>query len=145
MATTTRRINATPEQVFAVLANGWLYATWVVGATRIRDVEPDWPKTGARIHHSVGVWPLVLDDSTSVLEWDPPRRLRLRARGWPIGEAEVTIEAQPRPEGCVVRITEDATEGPGRMVPLPVRSVLLGVRNTETLRRLAFLAEGGAR
>jgi len=32
MATNTRRIKATPEQVWDVLADGWLYPLWVVGA-----------------------------------------------------------------------------------------------------------------
>ncbi len=36
-----RRIEAPPGAVWAVLADGWLYATWVVGASRVRDVFPD--------------------------------------------------------------------------------------------------------
>ncbi|WP_324188972.1 SRPBCC family protein [Nocardia farcinica] len=42
------------ERAFAVLSDGWLYAGWVVGASHIRDVDPDWPGVGSRIHHSVG-------------------------------------------------------------------------------------------
>ena len=43
-----------------------------------------------------------------------------------------------------MRIAEDATAGPGRYVPKLVRDATIGVRNAETLRRLAYLAEGGA-
>ena len=32
----TRRVHAPTDAVWAVLANGWMYATWVVGASRIR-------------------------------------------------------------------------------------------------------------
>jgi hypothetical protein len=142
MATTTRTVSCSPEAVFDVLADGWLYPSWVVGASRIRDVEAGWPGAGAKIHHSFGVWPLLIDDTTSVLEWDPPRRAVLKARGWPVGSAEVILEVEAQPGGCQVRISEDAVEGPGRLIPKPVRDALIGVRNVETLRRLEYLAEG---
>ncbi|MDI3193607.1 hypothetical protein QK290_04985 [Pseudarthrobacter sp. AL07] len=29
-------------------------------------VDAQWPGTGSRLHHSVGHWPLVINDSTSV-------------------------------------------------------------------------------
>ncbi len=145
MAENVRRIDASPEQVFAVLADGWLYPGWVVGASRIRGVSAAWPSPGAELHHSVGVWPFLIDDKSILLEWDPPRRAVLRARGWPIGEAQVTIDVKPRGNGCLVRIAEDAAEGPGRLIPSILRQPLLHVRNTETLRRLAYLAEGRAR
>ncbi|MTD14964.1 SRPBCC family protein [Nakamurella sp. YIM 132087] len=144
MSRTTRDLTCAPEDVFAVLANGWLYPGWVVGASRMRRVDEDWPAPASRLHHSVGVWPLLVDDSTSVLLMDPPRRLVMRARGWPAGEAEVAIDVVPRPGGCRVTITEDATEGPATLIPGPVRNLALGVRNRETLLRLAMLAEGGA-
>lgn len=144
MASNYRQIAASPERVFAVLANGWLYPSWVVGASRIRDVDAAWPAEGSRIHHSFGVWPVLIDDSTSVIEWEPAKHAKLRARGWPIGEANVVIDVKPRAGGCVVRIVEDAAEGPGRLIPAFVRHIGIHFRNIETLRRLAYLAEGGA-
>ena len=60
-----------PERVFEVLADGWLYPSWVVGASRMRAVDATWPAPDNAIHHSAGVWPALLDDTTSVLEWDP--------------------------------------------------------------------------
>ena len=145
MAENARRIDATPEQVFAVLADGWLYPSWVVGASRIRAVDDSWPRPGAELHHSFGVWPAVINDKTVMLEWDPPHRTVLRAHGWPIGEAQVTIEVKPSGRGSLVRIVEDAVEGPGRLVPSPIRAVGLRIRNHETLQRLAYLVEGGSR
>ena len=142
MATTTDTASCSPEAVFAVLADGWLYPSWVVGASRIRDVEAAWPAEGAKIHHSFGIWPVLIDDSTSVLENDTPHRMVLKARGWPLGSARVVIEVEPTPEGCRITIEEDAVEGPGQLVPSAVRQPLIHVRNVETLRRLRFLAEG---
>ncbi|AWB87774.1 SRPBCC family protein [Mycetocola zhujimingii] len=144
MSVNYRLIHTSPERVFEVLANGWLYPSWVVGASRMRDVDDSWPTEGAQLFHSFGVWPFLINDSTSVLEWDPPRHMKVRARGWPIGVAHVTLDVKPRGENCVVRITEDAVEGPGRLIPEPIRRLMLHARNTETLQRLAYLAEGGA-
>lgn len=138
-----REVEASPESVFAVLANGWLYPTWVVGAARMRDVDPEWPSVGSKLYHSFGLWPALLDDETEVLRSEPARRLVLQARGWPAGEATVDLRIQPLPHGrSHVVLGEDASHGPGRWVPFPLRNVALKLRNRETLRRLAFIAEG---
>jgi hypothetical protein len=144
VATNRRSMSCAPEDVFAVLSNGWLYPTWVVGASRMRDVEVTWPAVNAKIHHSFGVWPLLIDDTTSILEWDPPRHAKLKARGWPAGSAHVVLDVEPEPGGCRVTITEDAVEGPGVLIPKPVRAAAILWRNKETLQRLAYLAEGNA-
>ena len=47
MSENTRVVAATPDQVWRVLADGWLYPLWVVGATRMRDVDEHWPAVGA--------------------------------------------------------------------------------------------------
>ena len=141
MSENTRVVAATPDQVWRVLADGWLYPLWVVGATRMRDVDRSWPEVGAQLHHSVGVWPLTIDDTTVVLEAAPPSLLRLRARAWPGGEAEVEIQVDPDEDGARITIREDAVKGPGALVPAPVRHLPLAWRNTEALRRLAYLVE----
>jgi uncharacterized protein YndB with AHSA1/START domain len=141
MATNVREIKTTPEKVWAVLSDGWLYPVWVVGATRMRDVDRTWPQPGARLHHSAGVWPAVINDSTEVLESDPGRFLKVRARGWPLGEAEVSITLTPAGANTRVAISEEAISGPGAMLPQPVENLAIGYRNTETLKRLAYVAE----
>lgn len=142
VAEVTHRVAASPPEVWAVLADGWLYATWVVGASRIRGVEPGWPAVGSKVHHSFGIWPLVLDDDTTVLSADPGRELVLRAKGWPVGEATVRLTLTPEGTGTLLALQEDATAGPGRLVPKPVRQLGVLPRNKESLRRLGFLAEG---
>ena len=141
--TVTRAARSTPGAVLGVLADGWSYSSWVVGTARIRAVDATWPEPGARILHSVGLWPALLDDSTVVRAWDPERSIELQARGWPAGEARVLIEVEPEHagSGCRIRVTEDADKGPGTAVPRPVRSALIGPRTVETLRRLILLAE----
>ena len=138
-----RDVDAPAQAVWDVLADGWLYATWVVGASRIRAVDLSWPARGSKIHHSFGVWPAVVDDTTEVLRSDEPATMVLQARGWPAGEAQVIIRIEERGASrCRVSIGEDAVRGPGTAVPRPVRQLAIGPRNIESLRRLAFLSEG---
>lgn len=145
MSTTSRTIAATPEQVWSVLADGWLYPLFVVGAARMREVDDTWPAVGSRLHHSVGSWPLLIDDTTEVLEVEEHRRILLLARGWPAGQAHVAITVRPDSASSVVTIEERVTAGPGALVPKPVQDVQLHARNIETLRRLAFVVEGRTR
>ncbi|MFZ8286720.1 SRPBCC family protein, partial [Staphylococcus aureus] len=73
MARNVRLFHCPPEAVFDVLANGWLYPLWVVGASRMRDVADEWPSEGAELHHSFGSWPVLVNDTTVLRVWDPPR------------------------------------------------------------------------
>lgn len=141
--TVMRAARCSPSAVLSVLADGWAYSSWVVGTARIRAVDPGWPEPGSRMLHSVGLWPALLDDESVVRAWDPERSIELQARGWPMGEARVLIEVEPAPsgDGCGIRLVEDASKGPGTLLPRPVRSAVIGPRNVETLRRLVFLAE----
>lgn len=141
MSTNTRRIQATPAQVWDVLSDGWLYPLWVVGASRMREVDEPWPAVGARLHHSVGSWPVLLDDTTEVVDAVPGHALELLARAWPTGAARVSIRLAPVGTDTEVTIEEDAATGPARLVPKPLRDLPLTWRNVETLRRLAYLAE----
>ena len=47
MSRNVRVLQCTPEDVFRVLADGWLYPCWVVGASRMRKVEDTWPQEEA--------------------------------------------------------------------------------------------------
>jgi uncharacterized protein YndB with AHSA1/START domain len=141
---TQRWFNCSAEKVWDVLRDGWLYPLWVVGASRIRDVDDGWPAEGRKLHHSFGVWPLVIDDTTEVIDIEPNRRIVLEARGWPVGTARVEITIEPNGRGSMVSIAEDVSSGPAQVVPQPVRVAAMDVRNRETLRRLAYLAEGRA-
>lgn len=141
MSINTRVMNATPEKVWSVLSDGWLYPLWVVGASRMRDVDDTWPDQGAQLHHSVGTWPALLDDTTEVLEVQPLSMIKLRARTWPAGSANVVIRLNAVGTDTEVTIEEDVANGPALFVPKPVRDAGLKWRNVETLRRLAYIVE----
>ena len=144
MAVVERHVGCSAESVLEILRDGWSYAAWVVGASRIRSVDRDWPEPGSEIHHSAGAWPVVLNDKTVALEWDGVGRLALQAHGWPLGEARVVIDvvADADGSGCTIRMAEDAVKGPGTLIPKPLRTVTIVPRNKETVHRLALLAEG---
>lgn len=140
--TVEHRTSATPDAVWRVLADGWLYAAWVVGASRVRDVDAGWPGVGTRIHHSVGLWPLVINDTTHVLSSRPGEELTLTAKALPLGVARVAITLEAVEGGCLIRMDEDASSGPGMLMPKVVRQALIVPRNREALRRLELLALG---
>ncbi len=142
MSSSSRIVRASPEVLWEILADGWLYPLWVVGASRVRDVDETWPAVGSHLHHSVGAWPLLVDDNTEVLECRPGSLLRLRARAWPAGEAEVILRVSASGAAAEIHLEEDAVSGPGRLTPAPLRHAALRWRNAETLRRLAYIAEG---
>jgi hypothetical protein len=141
MQSTSRLIDADIDTVWSVLADGWLYPLFVVGASRMREVDDSWPAPGSRLHHSVGSWPVLINDDTSVLAAEPPTRLELRARAWPSGEAEVEFNLRAEGDKTLVEIREDAVAGPAKLLPSIARHPMLAWRNKETLRRLGYVAE----
>ncbi len=139
--TVTRDIAASPERVWEVLADGWTYAQWVVGNSRMRAVDEDWPAPGSRILHSVGMWPLVIDDETVVLRCIPQRDLELLAKMGPFGAARITLRLDGTAGGCRLEMAEVAVRGPVRLVPSRLQLAGIWPRNTECTWRLAGLAE----
>ncbi|MBC6448029.1 SRPBCC family protein [Actinokineospora xionganensis] len=145
MAVVSKEIEAPRADVFAVLADGWLYASWVVGAAHIRAVDKNWPDIGSRIHHNIAPWPLRLSDATVVRQIDAPRLLELDAWAWPFGAALVRLELEDLgPARTRVTMTEHVSAGPAKIVPGVVQDLLLTPRNNEALDRLADLATGRA-
>lgn len=142
MTTNTHQTSASVDEVWGVLADPWSYASWVVGASRIRNVEGQWPAVDAKIHHSVGAWPMLLNDVTSVAASEPGRRILLRAAARPLGVAEVELVLQEDSGGCLITMNEEPVSGPATLLPAVVQEPLLKSRNRESLLRLALIAEG---
>jgi hypothetical protein len=144
MATTSRFVAAPPESVWAELADGWTYSSWVPGTVKIRAVDAAWPAVGSKIHHSVGLWPITLKDETESTRCEKPYRLTLQARGWPAGEAVVDISLTAVAGGTEVAVHETPTHGPGAWVNNPATEAVLGYRIREMLDRLGRIVEGHA-
>ena len=142
MAFTSRQINASPAAVFAVLVDPETYPQWLVGADRIRRVDPDWPAIGSKFHHVVGFGPLKIADSTEMIDIDEDRMLRLKVRARPFISAVTTLRVVGDSRRCVVTFEEEpAIRSIGNLVR-PVLDPTTHVRNHRSLRRLAAVVEG---
>ena len=60
-------IDVPQRRVFEVLADPRTYPDWLVGAEDVRQVDCRFPERGAEFHHTVGVSPATIDDSTESL------------------------------------------------------------------------------
>jgi hypothetical protein len=108
----------------------------------MRAVDPGWPAPGSRIHHSVGVWPLLLDDSTLVESCVPENELVLLAQGRPFGKARIRLTLHDRPGGgCRIEMFETPVTPPLRWLPDRAALAAAFPRNRETTWRLAAIAE----
>ena len=72
---------------------------------------------------------MLLDDTTEVLAVDHGRMIRLRARGWPLGEAVVEVRVEPAGDRAEVTLLED---------------LVAGVAPESTERALQEMTEAGA-
>jgi uncharacterized protein YndB with AHSA1/START domain len=139
--TATRDVRASCQQIWDVLANGWTYSQWVVGNSRTRAVDSTWPEPGSVIRHSIGVWPLVIDDQTEVESCAPLHELVLRAGLGRLGAARITMRLTEIADGCRVQMIEVPAEGPVRLIPDYLTLAAIHPRNRECILRLTALAE----
>lgn len=140
MATVSKWVPASVEDVWAILADPRSYAFWVVGSHDIRKVEGPWPAVGSTFHHTQGHGPFKLGDTTTVVECDAPYRLLLEVRIRPFLTGPVELVLEPDGEGTCVTITERAEGGMAGVVPNFMTNPLIGFRNADGLRRLAGMA-----
>jgi uncharacterized protein YndB with AHSA1/START domain len=143
VAVTETYVDASPEAVYAVLADPDSYAHWVVGATRTRAADPAWPRPGTRFHHTQGLFGIGLPDHTEVVASNPPRQLVMKARIRPFAVNKVELRLRPRGRGTRVTMLEYPIGGVAAIVDNPLMDKLLHLRNLESLRRLRRMAEDG--
>ena len=139
--TVKRDTTATRAQVWDVVADGWTYSQWVVGNSRMRAVEPDWPAVGSKIHHTIGIWPVVINDETEVESCAPEEELVLLARTRPFGQARITLRLHDVADGCRIEMAEVPVGGPLNLIPRRLALAAAFPRNRECTWRLASLAE----
>jgi carbon monoxide dehydrogenase subunit G len=138
-------IDAPPDAVFRVLADARRYPQWVLGASRIRTIDGDWPEPGARFGHKIGIWPFRISDETKVVDREGERRLTLRAEIGAFGAATVDLVLEPVGVGRTeVSLVERPVTGPISWVHNPLQDVAFWVRNWISLQMLKRIAEGNA-
>lgn len=140
MARNTIQIDVPIQQVFDELLIPANFGEWVVGAKHVRGTSGNWPSEGAEFHHTVGVGPMKIADTTKIEQIDPPRRLVLDARAWPVGDARVDITLISTTAGATqVVMVEEVVGGPAKLIPSPVSERMIRLRNRRSLNRLRRL------
>lgn len=138
MARNTIEIPVPPETVWSVLEDPYAYPQWVVGTDRTLEADAAFPAAGSRfrVHIALG-----LEDHTVVREIDPQRHhIVLDAGATVLGPARVTIDLRPAGAGTEVILLEEPAGKVAALRHLPPIHWLIGLRNTEGLRRLRRLA-----
>ncbi len=140
MARNTIQIDRPIQQVFDQLLVPENFGEWVVGAKRIRGTSGNWPSEGAKFHHTVGVGPLKIADTTKIEEIQAPERLVLEARAFPLGDARVDLHLVSTTDGSTqVVMVEEVIGGPAKLIPGPINERMIYLRNRRSLRRLRRL------
>lgn len=136
MAFSSRLIDAPAEAVFAVLADPHTYPDWLLGAAVVRDADHNWPSPGSVFHHTVGIRPFALSDTTMVRDVEPNRSLRLSVRARPLITAEVEFRIVPDGDRCVVTMQEEPSFRMIGNLVRPVMDPVTHVRNHRSLQQL---------
>ena len=106
------RLPAPPDEVYDVLSDPETYPDWLVGAERIRSVDPDFPRPGSEFEHSVGpTEPVTVDDRTESIDAEPNRHLALQVHAGPF-HARVDFELEPAGAGTTRICFSEQPTGP---------------------------------
>ena len=135
-----------PPQAFRLLEDPSSFRDLVAGARKIRRFDSRWPEVGTRLHHTVGVPPLLVRDHTEVVAVDMPNLLVLDALIRPLGCLRVEFRFEPHPEGTKITVRERPESGPlSRPLLRTVALAALQLRNREICRRFRKLARQRSR
>lgn len=135
-------LSVSKERAWQLLEDPRALKLLVVGARNVRRFDARWPEVGTTVHHTVGVAPLVIRDTTEVIASEPGHRLVLEARVRPFGSFEVDFALRDHDGGCLLEVRERVIGGPlsgGRRAK--VVDTLVKIRNVELCRRFQRLVE----
>lgn len=144
MAVRHRLVQATPQAVWDVLADGDLYVQWVVGPSDSTPEAGHWPQVGATIAYEVRLGPLRLNNESVVRHKVDGSLLEIEAKAGRLGTARISVELRPWGEECLVIVDEHPLRGPGGLLHNAAVEALIQVRHRAMLARLAGLCESRA-
>ena len=80
------------DTVFDILLDPYAFPKWVVGARRIRGVDPDWPRIGSAFYHASGPGgDITVKDKTVLVSMQRPQSLVLEAYLRPLGIVRIRL------------------------------------------------------
>jgi uncharacterized protein YndB with AHSA1/START domain len=130
------------EKVFEVLIDPYSFPKWVVGAKRIRGVDPDWPRPGSAFHHASGAGgDVTVKDKTELITMNPPLSLVLQAYLRPLGIVRIRIELDRGSSDGTTLLTIREAPAPGTKLRKVKKLVdpALYARNRKSLKCLEKL------
>lgn len=141
MADTSTIIETPVSSVFAVLSDPRAYERFVVGNSRVRRFDPDWPDEGSEFHHSLGIRPFLIRDTSMSLGTDHRTFLVLLTRMGPLGATITSFVLSPHQGGTELAIREEPVWGPMALAWSKVVDSILDWRNRRLLVRLTDVAK----
>jgi hypothetical protein len=132
-------VPADRETAFAMLCDPECYVTWVVGASRVRQVDADWPAVGSCFHHTLGRWPFELHDVTEMRRCEAPDLIELQAMARPFFAARVMFRLEALDDSRTRVTMTERLNGGLFMVSAHLGRPALSLRNRLALRRFADL------
>lgn len=134
-------VAAPPEEAFRLLEDPTAFERLVAGARKVRRFDSRWPDPGTRLHHTLGIPPLVVRDHTEVVANRPGESLVLEAKAGPLGQFRVEFSFEADDGGCRLTVSEQPCAGPAAWPGVRrLTRMALGVRNREICRRYRKLA-----
>lgn len=136
MREVTTIVASSPEEAFRLLEDPRSFERLVAGARKVRRFDARWPEEGTVIHHTVGIPPLLVRDTTEVQRIEQGRLLCMEARIWPLGTLLVEFEFSSDPAGCRLAVREAPRSGPiARPGVRRIAEAAVTLRNREICRR----------
>jgi uncharacterized protein YndB with AHSA1/START domain len=142
MAINQVRSSLSPDEVFDHLLNPWEYPQWLLGASRMRGVDDDWPAVGSKFHHVVGWGPLKVADHSRIDEIDRPRKLVLYVKATPLVQGKVTFTLDEVDGGTLLTLKEEPAIAAANVLR-PALDPPTHARNKKSLQQLADLMRRG--
>jgi hypothetical protein len=111
MAVNVKVFDLPADAVFSVLCDPTAYPSFVVGTRTVHRFDPGWPDVGSVLHHTQGVWPVIVRGRTVVVAAEAARRLVLWAKLGRVGTHHVSFTLTPFDGGTRVEVDEHPIDG----------------------------------
>lgn len=128
------RVPAKRAEVYEVLSDPATYPSWLVGNSRVAEIDDDFPQAGAEFEHTVMAGLMRIDDHSESIGADRNRRLAMRVHAGRF-HARVQFDLESCGKGTTsVRLAEQPI---GLLsFATPLLRPLLYARNRASLERL---------
>lgn len=130
------------DTVFDILLDPYAFPKWVVGAKRIRDVDPDWPRIGSAFYHASGAGgDVTVKDKTVLITMERPQSVVFQAYLRPLGIVRIRhyLDLGSSPDTTRLTLIEAPAPGTKMRKLTKLLNPMLKIRNHRSLKCLEKL------